>query len=283
MNSEQARDLFSSYLEGTLEPALRQQLERALEVNPALNQEFREFKAVCHALSESANEDISIPGHLNARISAVLDDSLAAKPATNNVLQLFHWKPLAIGAAAAIALVTAGVTLFSPNSGASVAGIIPSGNTIVERAELSWANDQLTLRYQSPKEDKLLLREGQDGEVWSTVAIGTNLTTEKIQNPTDGPRLVELDVASTENDRLIVLPGPAATGPIVGSGSTIDLAKQIAARYQTPVEILRLDSPSAEIEWNLPESEDVVDLAANLRDLGISISKGENGILTLGQ
>lgn len=281
MNSEQARDLFSSYLEGTLEPGLRQQLERALEVNSLLGQEYHEFKAVCYALNATADEEIVVPGHLNARISATLDDALNAKIERGTVLQMFRWKPAAIGIAAAVAVVTAGVALFSPVGGNAIAGLV-GGSEVTSKSDVSWVNNQLVLRYQSPEEDRLLLRDGVNGEIWSRIEIGQTMVTEKIQNPTDGPRIVELDVASTPDDRLIVLPGPVSTNKIEGKGSSTDLAKQIAARYQMPIEFLN-QSSEKELEWALSEKAEVLDLAGELRSLGLTISRGQNGLLTLSE
>ena len=200
MNAEQARDLFSAYLEDALEPALRQQMDRTLAGNPALMQEFREFKEVCHALELTRDEEIAVPGHLNARIAAVLDDALAAKQ-NRPVLQLFKWKPATVSLAAGLAILAAGAAIFSPAGGKFVAGFFGSGpSEVAPVSKMSWQNDELTIQYRTAKADELLIRKGVDGEVWQTVTLGPDMVRQPIVNKTTEPLVVELDVAGTQAD-----------------------------------------------------------------------------------
>lgn len=282
MNAEQARDLFSAYLENTLEPALRQQMDRTLAANPALMQEFREFKEVCHALELTRDEEIAIPGHLNARITAVLDDALAAKQ-SQPALQILKWKPATISLAAGLAIIAAGAAIFSPAGGKFVAGFLGAGpSEVTPVSRVSWQDGELMIQYQTPKADELLIRKGVDGEVWQTVTLGPEMVRQPIVNNTAEPLLVELDVAGTPDDLLIVIPGETTKISVEGEGDVMVLASQLAQRYGVPVEV-RASDLTLTYRWRMPNTEDALDLAGDLRKIGLTISRGENGILTLSQ
>jgi hypothetical protein len=282
MNAEQARDLFSAYLEDALEPALRQQMDRTLAGNPALMQEFREFKEVCHALELTRDEEIAVPGHLNARIAAVLDDALAAKQ-NRPVLQLFKWKPATVSLAAGLAILAAGAAIFSPAGGKFVAGFFGSGpSEVAPVSKMSWQNDELTIQYRTAKVDELLIRKGVDGEVWQTVTLGPDMVRQPILNKTTEPLVVELDVAGTPDDLVVVIPGETSEASVEGEGDVVMLASQLAERYGMPVEVRARDM-ALTYRWTMPNVADALELAGDLRKIGLTISRGENGILTLSQ
>jgi len=282
MNAEQARDLFSAYLEDALEPALRQQMDRTLAGNPALMQEFREFKEVCHALELTRDEEIAVPGHLNARIAAVLDDALAAKQ-NRPVLQLFKWKPATVSLAAGLAILAAGAAIFSPAGGKFVAGFFGSGpSEVAPVSKMSWQNDELTIQYRTAKADELLIRKGVDGEVWQTVTLGPDMVRQPIVNKTTEPLVVELDVAGTPDDLVVVIPGETSEASVEGEGDVVMLASQLTERFGMPVEVRARDI-ALTYRWTMPDVADALDLAGDLRKIGLTISRGENGILTLSQ
>jgi hypothetical protein len=269
MNAEQARDLFSAYLEDALEPALRQQMDRTLAGNPALMQEFREFKEVCHALELTRDEEIAVPGHLNARIAAVLDDALAAKQ-NRPVLQLFKWKPATVSLAAGLAILAAGAAIFSPAGGKFVAGFFGSGpSEVAPVSKMSWQNDELTIQYRTAKVDELLIRKGVDGEVWQTVTLGPDMVRQPILN-------------KTTDDLVVVIPGETSEASVEGEGDVVMLASQLAERYGMPVEVRARDM-ALTYRWTMPNVADALELAGDLRKIGLTISRGENGILTLSQ
>lgn len=81
MTNDKAREYFSAYHEGALEPGLRTSLERKLRSDAALQAEYDAFVGTLNSLDALRHEAIEVPFYLSDRIAARLDGALTTKPA----------------------------------------------------------------------------------------------------------------------------------------------------------------------------------------------------------
>ena len=73
MNQEKAKELFSPYYEGTLEPGLAQALGQSLSKDAHLRAEFEQFERTYDELRALKFEVIDIPEDLAEKISTRID------------------------------------------------------------------------------------------------------------------------------------------------------------------------------------------------------------------
>ncbi|HTQ08499.1 MAG TPA: hypothetical protein VMI31_00360, partial [Fimbriimonadaceae bacterium] len=76
MTNEKAREFFSAYHEGTLEPGFRVSFEQKLKSDYAVRHEFESFVRAMEKLDALRDEEIEIPADLHDRITARLDRHL---------------------------------------------------------------------------------------------------------------------------------------------------------------------------------------------------------------
>src|SRR2546429_9984360 len=73
MNQEKAKEFFSNYYEGTLEPGLAQALEHAMSRDGGIRDDYHHFEQSYEELSSLKFETIEIPFDLNDKILANID------------------------------------------------------------------------------------------------------------------------------------------------------------------------------------------------------------------
>ena len=71
MTNDKAREFFSAYHEGTLEPGLCASLERRLEGDASLQAEYAAFAETVESLNSMRFESVEIPAYLGDRIALV--------------------------------------------------------------------------------------------------------------------------------------------------------------------------------------------------------------------
>ena len=79
MTHDKAREFFSAYYEGTLEPGLRASLGRRLEADARLQAEYDAFVGTVTSLDALRHEAVAIPAYLSDRIALRLDPAFEAK------------------------------------------------------------------------------------------------------------------------------------------------------------------------------------------------------------
>jgi len=93
MNPVKARDFFSDYYEGLLEPGLKQAFERALKSDPHVQEEYKQFEIVMGQLGSFDKKPVDSPFNLYDKITARLDlaDLEAKNKIRTRALQSLLW------------------------------------------------------------------------------------------------------------------------------------------------------------------------------------------------
>lgn len=280
MNSQQARDLFSEYREGTLEAGLREQFERVLRQDASLRKDYEQFCAILMALEGGRDEVIEVPLELSRRITESLETATPA-PRRFNIIELFR-SPLGYGVAAAVVLIP--VILISLNRGggsnASQASML-GGNTVPTRSEFRMVESELSIVLQSPKSDQLEVRDGLEGPVEQTFEVGAKTLRQAFTNAKPEAQGFWFDFKDdTLADRYVVMPGRTLVTTQEGEGSILELATAISNHQGIAIEIANPKSESS-FKWNLTPEDNLETMVEKLRVQGLALSDNVSDVFLL--
>ncbi|MFW5697011.1 MAG: anti-sigma factor family protein [Fimbriimonadaceae bacterium] len=274
MNPQKARDFYSAYYEGKLDPGLREAFERARVKEPAIDAEYREFEAVMGQLNLLSDEEIEIPADLHERVSARVDrDTWQKKNATGHGL-VVAWRAWAVGAVAAVAIFGTLFALNSQNNGFT-AGIV--GGTTDMAPQMAVMDEQLIFRVEGGDAMSVVVRRGLEGqELYSEKAALHEIP---LVNSGNSAALVSVTLEGQSDTTVVALPGSEPTTALTGSGSVYDFAVAAAGIFGKPIEVQAQDG-GRQVEWSFEnDSED--QLAVGVRAAGLGYAKATNGIVVI--
>ena len=247
MTPDKAREYFSAYREGALEPGLAASLERKLQGEPALREEYESFAQTLDSLDALRFEEIEVPFYLNDRISSRIDGALGAKPAPfwagwfapRGGAPRFGY---ALGLAAALLVASIGLRGMQ-SSGTSDASIAPLNN---EPVRWSKSDDGVLAAFQGGAARKVVVApEGGEPKDYAVAAHQPFELTLANANPSARRFKV------TQDDELVAtvaVPGARPTTRRAGSGTVSELASALADAYRIPVVVKGL-VPGTTVAW----------------------------------
>lgn len=276
MTQEKAREFFSPYFEGLLEPGLAQALEHEFRRDPELKGEFQLFEQTYEELGKLKFATVEIPFDLHDRILARIDrqelEAKHAKPAWGAWL-----RTLAIGGVATAAIVGAVLSLKQTDSNSTSASVVR-----VSAPEEVWVTPVpggAELRYSSSVPREVILRSGLDGaEIRRTEQSGELLS--PIHNDSADPAVFGIEVAGRSGITLLALPGTKRVREGSGSGNFEEFSRALAGFYGSPV-MVRVKNPAEQIRWNLKGLDSVAAASSTLDVQAYLVEKRPNGLLVI--
>jgi hypothetical protein len=278
MNLNKAREFFSSYYEGTLEPSLHTQFERALREDAQIQAEYKAFVRAVEAIASMQQQEVEIPFDLHDRISARIDRHVWEQK-QNQKTSWFGawWRSLAVGAVACVAIIGTVITISqgSQSSGQKVAtsGVIATVNSA--GPILVSGEKGLTIRASRADATSVRLTNLDSGEVLGDFSVPEDGLNRALSNQGNEPQLIRVDRGN--QSVVVALPGQQAPSVATGQGESHSLAKALASFYRIPVEI-RGSARGHEFVWNFTGSKP--DDATALAIPGAKVTKA-SGYLTL--
>lgn len=253
IKSEKARELFSSYWEGSLDSAMRQQMDRSFGSNPELLGEYKEFVRAMEILEVSAQFDVPIPEDLHERISARLDHAMYEKDRQGKSLGfLAKWRQFAILGAVGVAII--GGYLGLQNRGgntpettqANAIATIP-GNS--EGMKLVVKGDELFLNLDATSADRLSVLQMPAGTEVRSIQVAKN---QKVASPlrNTGERALTLVIKSSTQEIMVALPGTKPSLITEGNGTVVQFAEALASLHGKAVQVEVKDSTKV-LRWTL--------------------------------
>ncbi len=252
MTQDKAREYFSAFHEGSLEPGLRSSLERKLSGDLALRSEYDAFVATVAALDALRSEVIETPSYLSDRIASRIDTArvapapfwaawFAPRPAQASSVPRFIW---ATGLAACLLLGAIGLRGMQGNASQasvidlqgseSVAWTQDSGGVTAKFAGGSARKVSVSPVGGSPEE--FAVAKGQPLEVTLT---NSNVSSRRFNIRSDD------GVIGT-----VAVPGSRTNGHRTGSGSLEELASALSDTFRIPV-VVKGESVGTTYRWNL--------------------------------
>lgn len=281
MHADKARELFSAYLEGKLEPAMRESLERKLASDGALREEYESFSRAYRAL-ETIRQPVEDPSFdLHDRVMARID-RYAWQKARSREPWFRTWRTALFGGAAALVLLSAGLSLLQRGGSpaASLAGATPSEDRLYVRSD----GDEAVLSFHTYQSRTVVLREVNQGRELARVDLDGGdypmgqLLRSPIRVRTDQPSLVQVVIEGREDPLFVAVPGRKPSLSREGRGTLQDLALALADRYRVPV-VVSAESPQGDLVWKLESTDSVAAATEALRETALAVEMRPTGVL----
>lgn len=245
MNETKAREHFSAYYLGELEPGLREAFERTLAGDAQIQAEYRAFAATMESLGRLKQVEVPVPPDLHDRITARVDryvweQKRARKPGWPGV-----WRSVALGGVAMVALVGAFLSLKSSGPLAT-GGIVPgpTADAITIRDDQGVA----TLEFAPSSPAVVVVRSGLDGPELSRFRLNGERLSSPLENAAKEAALVTITVEGKTDKTIVALPGTAPHRVAKGAGTLAEMARAMAGFYGRAVQLASAD-PDVRVSW----------------------------------
>lgn len=250
MKPDKAYDFFSAYLEGTLDPSLSAQMERLMDSDPKLRDEFAAFAAAMSDLNGLKETQPEPPADLHERITARVDLAALESGKKQPKGLLWNWKHLAFGGVAALAIIGAALSI-QPRGGQSGFGASPAPISGVQsRLHVEASADGAFLRYAPSTNDKVEISRVADGKVENTYEVSAARPLDvPVNNNGEKPIAIRIRSNNGQNEAILVVPGSAATNEATGNGTVLQFAEALASFFRQPV-LLESERLDAAVEWS---------------------------------
>jgi hypothetical protein len=250
MTNDKAREFFSAYADGTLEPGLKQSFEHRLRSSSSLQQEYRDFEQTLDELGALRFEYIEVPNDLHDRITARIDRQVyeqkqAAAPAWHGWVRNLGFAGLA---AAAIFGAIIGLNSRRPSDDAVLGGGVSLSSN--DSLAIKSVDGSVVLSYAPSVKHDVSVSSATTGQVLRKVSVGSDGWTNSLQNKQPEPALFEIAISGEQPTTLIALPGQSPYLKKAGQGTLKDFAKTLAGVYHVPV-VLKAAHPDQPLAWNL--------------------------------
>jgi hypothetical protein len=259
MTNDKAKDFFSSYYEGTLDPGLMQSLESKLESDAKLGGEYRSFARTMDDLAFYQEEEIQVPADLGEKIAQRLDRAIYEQKQKKPFTLAGILKGLAFSGVAALALISAVVTINNRNVESASSNVLP---ITAKSSSLSTASEGVVYRLVSTDPKVVVILNGAGKEVDRTIVGGDHASVYRsiLKNPNPSAAVFTIAVDG-DKPLSVVVPGSTRSSERTSAGTLLDCAKALSNVYGVPV-MFSGDSPTDKIEWKF-ENSDVVAAASN--------------------
>jgi hypothetical protein len=284
MNKEKAREFFSNYYEGTLEPGLSQALELAMSRDNSIREEYREFEDTYENLGQLKFETIEIPFGLNDKILANIDKHVFESKRNQQPAWTTWLRNFSIAGVAAVAVLGAFLSLRHGKSDTDTTGagaFTGSGSAKEEMIIAPLTNHEASIHF-APNSTKVLsIHDGLNGPELrrNTVLEGKELET-TLANSKPETTTFDLQVQNERKSTLIALPGSQPNATKVGQGNMEAFAMALAGYYKVPVEI-RVTSPNVNLNWDFESPEAAKAAMATVDLQQYNVSRKDNGLIVI--
>lgn len=282
MNANKARDFFSAYYEGDLEAGLSQAFESALSNDAALADDYSSFVRTMELVQSADFSEAEVPFDLHDRIMARLDhqeweEKQAAKPG------LFgNWRLAFFGGLAAVAIVAAALTIWSPapRSSRDVANFVVNPGPVVKpsmKVGVEFLDGKLVIGVENVESGKVSVREIGGSEVF-----GSEVGSKGLKSPLENAAEQAVALEAIVNDKrqlVVVVPGTVQGSAYEGEATVLECAKAIADAYRTPILVTASDLDKV-VTWNLVAGDSTTEIAEKLAGQ-LSLSVRQDGLVLI--
>ena len=280
MTNDKARDYFSAFHEGTLEPGLRASLERRLTSDRGLQAEYAAFVGTVESLDALRNEAVAIPAYLSDRIALRLDPAIEAKAvpfwktlfAPRGATPRYGW---ALGMAGAFLVAAVGLRGLRSEDVAQ-AGIIGAGGETVRWTQ---GTDGFVASFAgSVARQVAVVPEGGASQEYR-LAVGQPFEL-GLSNPNKGARRFKLTVGE-DPLAIVALPGSRPIARKPGTGTVTELASALADAYRVPV-VVKGVPMTTRVRWNFESADPRAAAEQSLEGNG-NATMMDGNVLQIGQ
>ncbi len=273
MNPEKAREYFSSHYEGTLERGLASALERKLQADTRVREEYEAF---CNTMSslESLRNPVPDPTFdLHERIASRLDRHVWEQKRKQGPAFLAFWRGLALGGLAAVAIVG---TILQMRSRGDLNEAAMFGTFTPGQVQLASDGNELVLAYRSSGPDQITFRD-ETGLILESKQLNRQTIRSPLTNRFESASIVEIKLESASDPTYVAIPGSARTDRSTGKGTLRELALAFADHYRTPV-ALRCETLDVPVTWTFESADGFAGMRKALDPVQFTVEKRQ-GVL----
>ena len=285
MTQDKAREYFSAYHEGALEPGLASSLERKLQSDADLRLEYEAFAATIVALDALRSEAIEIPLYLSDRIATRLENvrDVSVQPfwatwfrprASAYGPNRFVW---VTGLAACLLLASIGLRGMQTTN--TIDATVGNGSA-PESLHLTQTSAGFVLTVPGGTSRTLSVApQGGDVKDFNLAARqGLELT---LSNPNRLARRFTVS-AGSEVLATVVLPGDHTVARKAGSGTVTEFASALADAYRVPV-VVKSGATTSTLRWTFENGDAYTAAGQGLNGGQGSVTKMDNDVLQIGR
>jgi len=279
IKSEKARELFSAYWEGTLDSAMRQQMDRSFGSDSSLLAEYKEFVRAMEILEVSAQFDVPVPEDLHERISARLDLAMYEKDRQSSASDfLARWRQFALLGGLGIAIVGGYFGLQGRGANTPETTQAGPGISIPQKSEgisLAVKGDELILNLDATSADRLSVLQMPAGTEVRSIQVSKG---QKVASPlrNTGEGVLTLVIKSSTQEITVALPGTKPSTVVEGNGTVSQFAEALAAFHGKAVQ-LEVKDRTKILRWTLNPNNVT---SPTVSDTSLSVEL-EDGIIRL--
>lgn len=270
MNLEKARELYSDYIEGTLDSAMRAAFEAELKRSPDIQSDFDSFKGFY--------------GHLNTLCTVKVPVSLDIEDQIKQKIDLQVWEAKrqkgagwfrgvrsAAFAAAVLAIGAVGViTIRSHSMSANQASVLPGA---ANGPEVSAVGGAVTFKMDPAAASSIVVTDLTTGKLLERVMIPAgHPVSVPLANQNDAASAISINVEGTSHHRIVVLPGRNPKSIMNGKGTLVSFAKALADTFRDPVCIVDLPG-TAEVSWSFSGTDGRQNAFQTLQPAGLTVDR----------
>ena len=269
MTNEKARDFFSAYHEGTIEPGLRVSFEQKLKSDSEIRHEFDSFVRAMSELDKLKFEEILAPEDLHERISASLDRHIFERKRSATPGWGIWIRGLSFAGVAGIAILGAIFAINLRNGRIATADGLGVASDQVDY-KVSPAGMTVKLSLASAKTVVI----SNEGKVVSQKMVGDSATPTfetLLSNPLPQASVFTIQVGNDLGETVVGLPGQTRSTMKRGEGTVVDFAKAVSGYFATPVTI-ETRVPGERKSWAFTTSDVVTESSKALgSDYGVTL------------
>ena len=283
MNQEKAKEFFSSYYEGSLEPGLVQALEQAMQRDANLRADYRNFENTYEELGNLKYETIEIPFDLEDRIAARIDRQNLERRNEKQPVWTLWLRNFAVAGICCVAILGAALSIRNLKGTAAGASFVPSAASAQDEISVEpTPNHAATVHFAPANSQTLTIKEGLNGPDRSRMpSDGAEITT-TLENPTVAATAFELETTDDSRPTLIAIPGSTRSAATKGGGNMEAFAKALADHYNVPVEV-HAAHPTVNLNWEF-KAANPADAAKSVLDVTLyNIDWRANGLLVISE
>ncbi len=282
MNATKAREFFSAYFDGTLEPGLRQSFERRLGADATIQAEYRAFERTMHALDAMREVKIHVPSDLNERIQARLDRHVYDQRRNERPAMFGWWKGFAAAGIGALALFGALQSLNQANGSVTTGGTLgpPTTATVEVPLKVELVDGKPTLFYRPLGKRTVVIRDAIDGSERERVDLDGNLLRSALTNSGATASLTSVDAGDGSNPLIVAIPGSAAKPTSSGQGTIEEFVLAMADHFRIPV-TLETTALDRTVVWAFESDDPIANATKALKDSRFSIGERVSGVISI--
>lgn len=273
MNRDKARDFFSAYADGTLDEGLKASLERSLQNDRELREEYESFRQIWDELHGLRFVTPDIPDNLHDRIRFRLEDHVEEVRQRSTPTWLVYLRNTAVAglAAAALAFAAIGITQGGPTATAGF-----SGN--LNQLEARTADDGLWVSYHSSEARTLIVKDGLSGEELKRSQVQGRRWERLLKNDRPEAALFQVTALGDPTEMLVAVPGRRVQRERTGQGTLRQLARSVSDVYRIPV-VIRGAVGDRQLKWTLDGSDPQASVVKTLGNTEYSVELRNGSML----